>query len=357
MLAIGHLRSSSVRKILSKSIFIPSIGHIVNFSEGRAFARTGLPSELSRKVACHVTIQSSDCYLRIAYALGRDCGFDGYDDPRQPADVGSRRHVPAFLSARADSAGGSHENQGRDGRAADHESSQGAEDHGRRGNALERRCSGDARKRHRHGQALRRYAGNAAANRGRRFEGLSANRPGACRRPEESDRVIRRALRHDAGHTKEGRRQCVPHLRSEGHGTPQVAGCDRTILLSKEVDMTCIDTKSKRHLPATLAAGLAISSFLVLGTFVASASAEEHHRGDGGGRAADHHPGRGDGGRGGYGGSYGGGGGYYYAPPPIVYGSPYGDSYYGYSNPYYAPPVIYGPGIGIAVPGIGITIY
>jgi len=36
--------------------------------------------------------------------------------------------------------------------------------------------------------------------------------------------------------------------------------------------MTCIiDTKSKRHLSAKLAAGLAISAVLMLGTFVASA--------------------------------------------------------------------------------------
>ena len=108
-----------------------------------------------------------------------------------------------------------------------------------------------------------------------------------------------------------------------------------------------IDNRSKRHLPAKLVAGLAISAVLVLGTFVASASAEEHrggqeHRGGGGGR-----------------GGYGGGGGYYVAPP-VVYGSPYGGSYYG--SPYYAPydyppPVIYGPGIGVALPGIGITIY
>jgi len=41
--------------------------------------------------------------------------------------------------------------------------------------------------------------------------------------------------------------------------------------------MTCIiDTKSKRHLSAKLAAGLAISAFLVLGTFVAAASAAQH---------------------------------------------------------------------------------
>ncbi len=102
-----------------------------------------------------------------------------------------------------------------------------------------------------------------------------------------------------------------------------------------------IDTKTKRHLPATLAAGLAISAFLVLGTFVASASAEEHHGGRGG-HSAYH----GGGHRGGYGGGYSGWNGGYYGAPPVVYGAPY----------YYPPPVIYGPGIGIALPGIGISI-
>ena len=84
--------------------------------------------------------------------------------------------------------------------------------------------------------------------------------------------------------------------------------------------MTCIiDTKSKRHLSANLAAGLAISAFLVLGTFVAAASAAQHG---------------------------GGGGGFYYRAPPVVYGSPY----------YYPPPVIY-PGIGITLPGVSIGVW
>ncbi len=97
-----------------------------------------------------------------------------------------------------------------------------------------------------------------------------------------------------------------------------------------------IDTKSKRRLSAKLAAGLAISAFLVLGTFVASAKAAEH-----GGRG---HP---SGHRGGYGRGYGGGGGrYYYRAPPVVYGSPY----------YYPPPVIY-PGIGITLPGVSIGVW
>jgi hypothetical protein len=104
------------------------------------------------------------------------------------------------------------------------------------------------------------------------------------------------------------------------------------------------NTKSKRRLPATLAAGLAISAILVLGTFATSANAAERHGGGGrGGHAAYH----GGGHRGGYGGGYSGWGGGYYGAPPVVYGDPYYD----------APPVIYGPGIGVALPGIGVSIY
>ncbi len=112
--------------------------------------------------------------------------------------------------------------------------------------------------------------------------------------------------------------------------------------------MTCIiDTKSKRRLPARLAAGFAICALLVLGTYVASASAQDHH---GGHRGGDERGGRGYG-YGGYGGydedrGYGGWGGGYYPPPPVVYASPYA----------YPPPVIYGPGIGIEMPGINIGI-
>jgi len=105
--------------------------------------------------------------------------------------------------------------------------------------------------------------------------------------------------------------------------------------------MTCIiNTKSNRHLPATLAAGVAISAFLALGVFVSSANADEHHSR---GHAAYY----GGGHRGGYGGGYGGWDGGYYGAPPVVYGAPY----------YYSPPVVYGPGIGIALPGIGVSIY
>jgi hypothetical protein len=101
--------------------------------------------------------------------------------------------------------------------------------------------------------------------------------------------------------------------------------------------MACIiDTKSNRRLPAKLAVGLAISAFLVLGTFVSASAADQRGGGDRG--RADYRGG--DRGRGSC--CYGGG---YYAAPPVVYA------------PYYAPPpVVYGPGIGIALPGININI-
>ena len=90
-----------------------------------------------------------------------------------------------------------------------------------------------------------------------------------------------------------------------------------------------VDTNSKRRLSARLAAGIAISAILALGSFAGSATAREY----------DHH--------------HGYHGGYYHAPP-VVYGSPYGGAYYG--SPYYAPPLVYGPGIGIGLPGINIGI-
>ncbi len=101
--------------------------------------------------------------------------------------------------------------------------------------------------------------------------------------------------------------------------------------------------KAERHQPATLAAGLVISALLVLGTFVASASAAEHRGGNQGrwdypgGYRGDHAPPR-----------WGGG---YYLPPPVVYPPPpavYGSPYYG-SPFYYPPPIVYGPGIGIFI--------
>jgi hypothetical protein len=95
-----------------------------------------------------------------------------------------------------------------------------------------------------------------------------------------------------------------------------------------------IDTTSKRRRSVTLAAGLAISALLAVGTFAAPANADW----DGDGNRGHHH-------------NWNGG---YYNAPPVVYGSPYGSSYYGSS--YYAPPVIYGPGVGISLPGVNIGI-
>jgi hypothetical protein len=85
-----------------------------------------------------------------------------------------------------------------------------------------------------------------------------------------------------------------------------------------------IDTKSKRHRAAKLAAGFVISAMLALGTLAVPANAqwdgnhrEYHHNWNGG----------------------------YYRAPPVVYGSPY-----------HYPPVVYGPGIGIGLPGVNIGI-
>ncbi|HEV2334098.1 MAG TPA: hypothetical protein VGS13_01245 [Stellaceae bacterium] len=96
-----------------------------------------------------------------------------------------------------------------------------------------------------------------------------------------------------------------------------------------------IDTTSKRRRSARLAAGIAISAILAVGTFAGTASARD----------------RDDGGRRGWGGGWSGG---YYAAPPVVYGSTYGYGYYG--SPYYAPPVVYGPAVGISLPGINVGI-
>jgi hypothetical protein len=94
-----------------------------------------------------------------------------------------------------------------------------------------------------------------------------------------------------------------------------------------------IDTNSRRHLSGKLAAGLAISAFLLLGTALASASAEDRHDDR---RGGDH---RGD--------WHDRGGGGYYAAPPVVYGAP---SYYA------PPPVVYGPAVGIYLPGVSVGI-
>jgi hypothetical protein len=96
-----------------------------------------------------------------------------------------------------------------------------------------------------------------------------------------------------------------------------------------------IDTTAKRRLSAKLAAGIAISALLALGTFAAPANAEwdDYHRG--------------------YNHNWNGG---YYNAPPVVYGSSYGSSYYGTSPYYYPPPVVYGPNVGISLPFVNIGI-
>ncbi len=98
--------------------------------------------------------------------------------------------------------------------------------------------------------------------------------------------------------------------------------------------MTCISgTNSKRALPTKLTAALAISAFLVVGSFVASADAQP--------RREEH---RDDRGRGGGGWAHGGG---YYVAPPVVYGAPYA---------YAPPPIIYGPAVGVYLPGVIISV-
>ena len=96
--------------------------------------------------------------------------------------------------------------------------------------------------------------------------------------------------------------------------------------------MTCINgVNSKNALSRKLAAGLAISAFLVLGSFVASADAQP--------RCEEH---RDDRGRGGW--EHGGG---YYVAPPVVYGAPYA---------YAPPPVVYGPAVGVYLPGVAVIV-
>ena len=112
--------------------------------------------------------------------------------------------------------------------------------------------------------------------------------------------------------------------------------------------MTCITATESKHRPsaklsAKLAAGLAISAILALGTFAGSASAADRGRGH---RGYNHY--------------YSGG---YYRSPPVVYGSRYRSNYYGSpyyyygrSPYYYPPPLVYGPGIGISLPFINLQI-
>jgi hypothetical protein len=133
--------------------------------------------------------------------------------------------------------------------------------------------------------------------------------------------------------------------------------------------MTCIETKSKRHLSAKLAAGLAVSAFLLLGTFVAPARAEnDNGRGEWNQSQTYVQPYYG------YNQQYyrqpANGYGYnqqYYRQPAYGYG--YNQQYYrqpaysyGYNQQYYRQPTYgYGqqynsPGVGVYLPGIGIQI-
>jgi hypothetical protein len=90
-----------------------------------------------------------------------------------------------------------------------------------------------------------------------------------------------------------------------------------------------INTPSLRRLSWKLAGGLAVSALIAFGTFATPASADWN---------GDH---------GGYHHNWNGG---YYHAPPVVYGSPY-------YAPYYAPPpVVYGPGIGVTLPGVGVVV-
>ena len=85
--------------------------------------------------------------------------------------------------------------------------------------------------------------------------------------------------------------------------------------------MTRVNRKSSL---VKLGAALAVSAFLVGGSFVGSAQADWHH-----------------------GGGWHGG---YYGGPPVVYGGGY------YAPGYYPPPVVYGPSVGVTLPGVSIGI-
>ena len=94
---------------------------------------------------------------------------------------------------------------------------------------------------------------------------------------------------------------------------------------------------SSHRTPPLAATALAILSLVMVGIFAATALAAERHDAH---RAPPQRQER-------RGGGWGGGG---YPAPPVIYGAP---EYY---PPYYPPPVVYGPGVGIVLPGIGINI-
>lgn len=90
----------------------------------------------------------------------------------------------------------------------------------------------------------------------------------------------------------------------------------------------------RRLIAASL--GFALSAILAFGTLTAPASADwvDPHRYP---HYDDHHKNW--------------HGGYYRAPPPVVYAGPPRTPY-----GYYPPPVVYGPAVGINLPGISINI-
>jgi hypothetical protein len=118
-----------------------------------------------------------------------------------------------------------------------------------------------------------------------------------------------------------------------------------------------IDTKSERRLSAKLAAGLAISAMLALGTFAGSAGAKDpdqpkDHAAAPARPHAAAQPRQAAGAREPGGDHHNWNGGYH--APPVVYGSSYHSRYYG--SPYYPPPLVYGPVLGIRLPGLHIRI-
>jgi hypothetical protein len=94
-------------------------------------------------------------------------------------------------------------------------------------------------------------------------------------------------------------------------------------------------TRSNRLLSAKFLTGLALATFLAVGAVPTPSVAQDDHHDHDRDRDRDHDRDRHDDRRGGY-----------YAAPPVVYGTPY----------YPPPPVIYGPGIGINLPGVAIGI-
>ncbi len=90
-----------------------------------------------------------------------------------------------------------------------------------------------------------------------------------------------------------------------------------------------------------LGTGLTIATVLIFGAFVGPAQARWGDRDHRPPPRHENHPG--------YRHDWNGG---YYRAPPVVYEGRYNDGY-----GYYPPPVVYGPGIGITLPGINIGIH